>query len=419
MASGKSVLVIGGGVIGLCTAYYAMKAGHKVTVLEREAREHDGCSFGNAGMVVPSHFIPLAAPGMVGLGLRMLLRPDGPFYLRPRLDADLLHWVLSFMRAANAGHVARSAPLLRDLNLASRACYEALADESGNEFGLVKKGLLMLCRSESALHHEARVAAQAKALNVPAQVVSPEEAARLDPAVRMDIAGGVYFPHDCHLNPGHFVSRLTERLEREGVGFLWSTEVWDWTAAPDGISAVSTNHGSLSADEYVVAGGAWSSVLMRRLGLRLPLQAGKGYSITLPAPRELPALCSIFTEARVAVTPMGDSLRFAGTMEITGLDTSINRRRVGGILKSIPAYMPAFKSEDFRGLPVWTGLRPCSPDGMPYIGRPKGLNNLCIATGHAMMGMSLGPITGKLVAELLSDREPSLDIGLLRPNRYA
>jgi D-amino-acid dehydrogenase len=169
----------------------------------------------------------------------------------------------------------------------------------------------------------------------------------------------------------------------------------------------------------VIAGGAWTPELTRTLGVRVLMQAGKGYSLTLPAPRQLPEVCSILTEARVAVTPMGDSLRFAGTMEITGLDTSVNPRRVRGIVQSVPHYFPAFRPEDFRDVPVWRGLRPCSPDGLPYLGRFAAFSNLSLASGHAMMGLSLGPVTGKLMAELLSDEPPSLDLVLLRPDRYA
>jgi D-amino-acid dehydrogenase len=419
MPNQKSILIIGGGVIGLCTAWYALQAGHRVTIVERGKPDHDSCSLGNAGMIVPSHFIPLAAPGMVGLGLRMMLRPDSPFYIRPRLDGELLRWGMAFLRAANEEHVRRSAPLLRDLNMQSRACYEAMAKARGNDFGLVQKGLLMLCKTEATLHEETNVVKKAQELGVPAEALTPEATAKLDPNIRMDIAGAVYFPQDCHLIPQAFVAGLTRDLEREGAKFLWSAEVEGWQAAAGCVQAARTTQGDLTADEFVIAGGAWSSRLAAGLGLRLPMQAGKGYSLTLPQPPELPSLCSILTEARVAVTPMGSALRFAGTMEVTGLDTSTNPRRVQGIINSIPRYFPGFAPEDFRAVPVWTGLRPCSPDGLPYIGRTKRFSNLTIATGHAMMGLSLGPATGQLMTDILSDRPPALDLSLLNPDRYA
>lgn len=419
MSKSKSVIIVGGGVIGLCTAYYAMRKGHQVTLVERGGPEHDSCSLGNAGMIVPSHFVPLAAPGMVAYGLRVMWNPESPFYVRPRLSPDLLRWGWQFWRAANADHVRRSGPLLRDMNLESRRCYEELAAQSNNAFGLVQRGLLMLCKTEKTLHEEAELVAKAQALGLKAEVLNAKQTAERDPGVTMDVAGSVYFAQDCHLTPQKFVAELTRLLEAGGVKFQWNTETKGWRAGNGRIEAMQTTQGDLTADEYVLAGGSWSPEIVRDLKLNLPMQAGKGYSVTLPNPRQQPELCSIFTEARVAVTPMGDTLRFGGTMEVTGLDETVNPTRVNGILKSIPHYFPAFKVEDFQSLPVWRGLRPCSPDGMPYVGRFGRYSNLSAATGHAMMGLSLGPVTGKLMAEILSEERPSIGIEALRPDRYA
>ena len=414
----KEVVIVGGGVIGLCTAYYAALRGHRVTVVERGPEDHGGCSFGNAGMIVPSHFIPLAAPGMVALGLKWMWNPESPFYVKPRFDLDLIQWGLDFYRAANANHVRRSAPLLRDLHLASRECFEQLHLGSGQDFGLVQKGLLMLCKTAHTLDEEAKTAAQARDLGVPAEVLDASQTARLDPNVRMEIAGAIYFPKDCHLSPARFMAALKRLLDRAGVKFLWNTEVKKWLVSRNRIFRILTNEGGLAGDEFVLCGGVWSSIVASGLRLRLPMQAGKGYSVTLPKPRQLPEICSILTEARVAVTPMDGQLRFGGTMEMAGINEDINLRRVRGIIQAIPRYYPDFKVEDFQELPVWRGLRPCSPDGLPYLGRPAAYSNLVIATGHAMMGLSLGPVTGKLVSEILSDEKPSIEIGLLKPDRY-
>ncbi len=419
MPKSKSILIVGGGVIGLCTAYYAMQKGHSVTIIERGEPTHDSCSLGNAGMIVPSHFVPLAAPGMVAYGLRVMWNPESPFYVRPRLSLDLMRWGWQFWRAANAAHVARSGPLLRDLSLESRRCYEELAAQMDNRFGLVQKGLLLLCKTEKTLHQEAELVEKAHALGLKAEALDAKQTALRDPGVRMDVAGSIYFEQDCHLAPQKFVAELTRALEAGGAAFRWSTEVTGWRTNSGRIEAVQTTQGEQTADEYVLAGGSWSPQIVNGLRLNLPMQAGKGYSVTLTEPRQQPQLCSIFTEARVAVTPMGNTLRFGGTMEITGLDESINPARVNGILKSIPNYFPAFQPEDLRGLPVWRGLRPCSPDGLPYVGRFGRYRNLSAATGHAMMGLSLGPVTGKLMGELLSDETPSLPLDALSPDRYA
>jgi D-amino-acid dehydrogenase len=399
-------------------AYYARQRGHRVTVLERGGPEHDSCSLGNAGMVVPSHFVPLAAPGMVAMGLRMMGNPESPFYIKPRLDMDLIAWAWRFMRSANRRHVERAKPCLKSLHLRSRQCFEDLNALPGRQFGLVQKGLIMLCRKEETLKEESHAAEEARRMGIPAEVLTPEEAARLDPGVRMDMAGAVYYPKDCHLSPNRFMSELTRLLQESGVQILWNTPVTGWQILGGEVEAVRAEGRVLEADEYVIAGGAWSPAVARQTGLRLPMQAGKGYSLTLDKPRQLPEICSILTEARVAVTPMGTSLRVGGTMEIAGLDQSINERRVRGIIKSVPQYFPEFQEEDFRGVPAWSGLRPCTPDGLPYLGRTRKYRNLSVATGHAMMGLSLGPVTGQLMAEVLSDKTPSLDISLLDPERF-
>ena len=415
----KHVLIVGGGVVGLCAALYATQRGHRITIVERGAPDHDSCSLGNAGMIVPSHIIPLAAPGVVAQALRWMWNPQSPFYIKPRLSRDLMDWAWRFWRASGTAHVARSAPLLRDLHLAGRACYEELAASRDNDFGLVRKGLLMLCRTGHALEEESRNADHARRHGIPAEVLDARQTAILDPGLRMSIAGAVHYPKDCHLSPDRFVAGTTALLEREGVEFAWGTEVTGWRSHGGQIAAVRTNRGEIAAEEFVVAGGAWSQLIVRDLRIKLPLQAGKGYSLTLPGPRKLPNLCSILCEARIAVTPIGAALRFGGTMEISGLDEKVSTARVRGIIRSVPEYFPDFSPDDFRDITPWHGLRPLTPDGLPYLGRTGRYNNLIIATGHAMMGMSLGPISGKLVAQLLSGEQPSIDIGLLSPDRYA
>jgi D-amino-acid dehydrogenase len=300
----------------------------------------------------------------------------------------------------------------------SRACFEELSELSGNTFDLVKKGLLMLCQTQQALEEEGHMAEKARALGIPAEVLNAAQAATREPAVRMQIAGAVYFPNDCHLSPHRFMARLKEQAEKLGVRFLWETEATGWRCSGGRVDEVVTQRGVMAADEFVVCGGSWSSAVARGLNLKLPMQAGKGYSLTLPNPRQLPEICAILTEARVAVTPMGSALRFGGTMELAGLNEAINPRRVQGIIKAVSRYYPDFTAADFAGIQPWRGLRPCSPDGLPYLGRTRRYANLILATGHAMMGLSLGPVTGKLVAELVTEGRASLDLGLLAPDRF-
>ena len=414
----KHILIIGGGVIGLSAAYFCSRRGFRVTVIDRNGPLRDGCSFGNAGMIVPSHFVPLAAPGMVALGLKWMWNPRSPFYIKPRLSWDLLSWAYRFWRASTKQHVERAAPLLRDLHLASRACYEKLADDWGDSFELKLHGLLMLCKLPHTLDEESHTAEKARQLGMPAEVHDAAGTAKLDPDVRMDVHGSVFFPRDCHLSPQRLMAGYQARLIDAGATFVWNADVNGFDLNDRRVTRVKTSVGDFEADEIIIAGGSWSPSLGKMLRLSLPMQAGKGYSLTVKTPRQLPKICSIFTEARIAVTPMGGTLRFGGTMEIAGLNEKISPQRVQGIIDAVPRYYPDFSAEDFAGIEPWRGLRPCSPDGLPYLGRAKRYENLIVATGHAMMGLSLAPITGELVSKMVSGEAVGMDLGMLLPDRF-
>ena len=420
------VVIVGGGVIGLCVAYYALKAGKKVVLLEREPEEGDNCSAENAGMVVPSHFVPLAAPGMIALGLRWMLSSESPFAIRLRPNRKLMRWLYLFWRSANKNHVIHNRELLCDLNLKSRQLFVELAKDGSYE--LVKKGLLMLCKGPDALEEESSLALDANDLGLEVEVCDSRRLAEIDPDIEMDVEGGVWFKQDCHLDPSIFLNQLREKILGMGAeihhqvcadGFVMENGQAKALRCIN-LGENESSSDNVEADQFVIAGGAWSSSLARDLGLDLPILAGKGYSMTVPEPVQLPRVCSILNEARVAVTPMGDSLRFAGTMELGDNDLSINARRVKGILKSIPNYFPQFKVDHFNGIKRWSGLRPCSPDGLPYIGPAgQGAEGVFIATGHAMMGLSLGPITGHLMANILCNEYNDLPLDALFPGRFA
>ena len=417
------VVILGGGVIGMCSAYYALRRGFQVTVIEREQAGGDNCSMGNAGMIVPSHFIPLAAPGMISKGLRWMFNPESPFYVRPRVNLGLARWGWLFYRNSTAKHVEQTRELLRDLNLESRRLFAELAEE--DDFGLEKRGMLMLCKTAKGLDEEAEVAAAAREIGLEAEVVDAADAARLDPGITMDVTGAVYFPQDCHLDPARFMSSMRRRVTALGGEIVSGVEIDAIETKGGRVSALVSDGrradcgGRFEGDEFIIAGGSWTPGLLEKAGIKLPLQAGKGYSLTLPNPPELPRVCSIFVEAKVAITPMGGSLRFAGTMEVGGLDLSIDPKRVRGIVKSVHSYFPKFSEADFEGVKPWAGLRPVSPDGIPYLGKAPGLPNLTVASGHAMMGLSLGPVTGRLVADLLAEEKPFRPIGQMAVERFA
>lgn len=414
----REAVIVGAGIVGLCCAHEAVRRGWRVTVVDRGQPEDPSCSSGNAGMVVPSHFIPLAAPGMVTLGLKWMWNPESPFYIKPRIDPALARWGWLFMRAATAKRVARAAPVLRDMHLASRAAYLDLAREHGNDFGLVEHGLVMLCRTERGLAEEEEAGAKARELGVPAEVVNPEQLARMEPRLKMNVAGGVIYPKDCHLSPLRFLEAMRRVLREAGVQFRWGRQVDGWKVEGARIIAVETGDEPVEGDAFVLAGGAWSMHLGSKLGIDLPMQAGKGYSVTLENPPARPGICGILTEARVAFTPIGETLRFGGTMEIGGLDGAVSRRRVEGIAKAVPRYFPQFSRDDLMDKPVWRGLRPCAPDGMPYLGRSAAVSNLVVATGHAMMGVSLAPVTGRLVGQVLDGEPTDIPLDLVAPDRF-
>lgn len=369
-------------------------------------------------MIVPSHFVPLAAPGMVALGLKWMWNPESPFFIKPRIDAGLLDWGWKFMRAATREHVNRCAPLIRDLSLASRQLFINW-QESGQDLGLVTDGLIMLCRTGHGLEEEAAAAAKAKKLGIPAEVLDAKGLAEAEPGVTTSAVGGVLYPKDAHLSPEKFIAALESALLDEGCDFVWQAEALGWRKERKKLAALKTNRGEVAGDEFILAAGSWSDTMLDGLDLRLPMQSGKGYSLTVKEPVQLPRKCAIFTEARVAVTPMNGQLRFGGTMEIAGRDESITRRRVHGIIRAASQYYPAFEESHFQGIEPWRGLRPCSPDGMPYLGRTKAASNLVIATGHAMMGLSLAPITGQLAGAIVDGERTGIDLSLLDPDRFA
>lgn len=415
---GKRVVVLGAGVIGMAVAQACAEEGHAVTVLERSPRRRDGCSFGNAGMVVPSHFTPLATLGTLQLGLKWMWNPRSPLYLRPRWDWDFFAWMLRFVASANPVKVALAEPVLRDFNLFSREVYEELAGR-GWDFGWERRGLLMLCRTGHGLREEARAALRARQLGLEVDVLGSGDLCAVERGVYLRVEGAVHYRGDRHLVPERFVRCLEEDAASRGADLRFGVEVAGWDCRGGRVRGVRTSAGGyVEADEFVVCGGAWSDVVVEGLGLRLPMQPGRGYSLTLPQPRQLPEVCSILCEDRVAVTPMAGALRVGGTMELAGMGRPVNPERVAALGRAFVRYYPQFEEREFEGIEPWQGMRPCSPDGLPYLGRTGRWSNVVVATGHAMMGLSLAPGTGRLVASVVGGRDPEVPVGLFSPDRF-
>lgn len=439
------VAVVGAGIVGLCCALEACRRGFEVTVIEREGRERDGTSYGNAGMLVPSHLTPLATPGATAQALRWMADAGSPLYVRPRADPALLAWGWRFWRASTPARVARAQPLLRDLHLASLEAYGELERAWGGAFTVGRRGLLLLCASERGLEEEAAAARRASDLGLATRLLDATGVAALQPGVEMAAVGGVHYVGDAHLEPDAFMRALQAEVERLGATFRWRTEVAGAdlgaargdprriarlrlvrtgyaTSVPLGADEPAPpvrEESTLEVDEVVLAAGIASAALAPAFGTALPMQAGKGYSLTLPEPPQALTTPTILSEARVAVTPFGRPVRFGGTMEIDEPRPGPNPRRVRGIVAAAGRYFPAFREELFRHLPVWHGFRPMAPDTLPYLGRSRRTPNLVVATGHAMMGVSLAPVSGRIVAAVLAGEGVPFDLEPLAPDRFA
>ncbi len=417
MEQNTKVLIIGGGAIGMCTAYYLLQRGVKATILDR-GEMGQACSLHNAGYVSPSHFVPLAAPGIISQGLKWLLDPISPFYIKPRFDLEFVSWAWRFRRSCSRANVERGAPLLRDLSNESKALFETMSKTSGMNFEFSPRGLLILFRTERGRADQLEEAEMAHRIGVGTLFLEKSDVQKLVPETEVRAEGGLYFPGDCHITPAKFVSDLAGHLRANGVTLMTNTPVKKLVKEGNRIRSVVTPDGEVSADEFVLAGGSWSPEIVRPLGIRLPVQAGKGYSVTIQRPDRKPLVPMILSEARVALTPMGNTFRAAGTMEIAGLDLSVSQRRVQAILDAVPRYIGGFAPDDFKDGEVWAGLRPVSPDGLPFIGRFAAFPNLVSATGHAMLGITLAPVTGKIVADVLTGSTPQFNMALLDPGRF-
>jgi len=410
------VAVIGGGVIGVAAARALAERGARVVLLER-GDVCSGASYGNAGWVSPSHGTPLPAPGVVRQALRWLFDPDSPFYVKPRADLELARWLLAFLRASTAARAAETMRLNRELIVASLREYEKLGAELGDDFGFAQRGLVVACESDEGLTKARHELEALRGLGGEGSVLTADELRAAVPSASPSLRGGVRFPEDAHLDPERLVRALARRAEALGARIETGQEVLALERVGRRIARVVATRGDFRADHVVLAAGAWSPAVAAGLGLRLPVQAAKGYSVTVRCSPGAVAEPVLLFEAKVAVTPLGDRLRFAGTLELAGLDLRVNARRVSAILRGVERFLPGASGS--ARLETWRGLRPLCPDDRPMIGRPRSVENLVIATGHGMSGISQGPATGRLVAELCSGARPSFPLEPFSPDRFA
>jgi D-amino-acid dehydrogenase len=411
-------VVIGGGIVGLSSAYYLQQSGWQVTVVDKGDFSNN-CSYGNAGYVCPSHFIPLASPGIISQGLRWMLNPQSPFYIKPRLDAGLISWGLKFVQSATPQNVARHAEPLRDIAILSKQLYEEWLTLPGFDFAYQRKGLLEYFQTTEKEEHAHHTAHEAQQLGLEARVMQADAVQAMEPHTRLNIRGALWFGCDAHLHPNLVMEQLMAHLEAKRVIFLPNAAVTGFETNKDQVTRVIAGSHVLDADVVVIASGSWSRQLAKQVGVNLPLVGGRGYSLTFNSSRLKLNHPGVLMEGRVALTPLNEQLtRLGGTMEITSLDAPPRMNRVLGIINAAKKFFPDFDLPVPNLNDVWYGYRPCSADGMPFIGRTHSYTNCIVATGHAMVGMSLGPATGKLVSEIANEVPTSVDVAPYAVHRF-
>lgn len=414
----KNVLVIGGGIIGLSSAFYLQQAGHKVTVLDK-GDFSDNCSYGNAGYVCPSHFIPLATPGIVWKGLKWMFNSRSPFYVRPSLDSSLIDWGFKFIKSANQKKVEAAAIPLRDIAVLSQKEYQNWASLPGFDFAYQQKGLLEIFQTQAAAEHAQHTVAKGKELGLAVELLNYEDMQSMEPQTKINGIGAVFFKCDAHLYPNKLMRSLLAYLKQRGVQLIANEEVVSFEKEGKKIKKAITAKQVYEADEVIIATGAWSREIAAMMETKIPMMPGRGYSLTLENSKYQLNYPAILVEGRVAVTPMdGNKIRFGGTMEVVPTKTPPRYHRVEGILNAVKSFIPEFDIPMPSTDQLWYGYRPCSADGLPYIGRISHYKNVVVATGHAMLGLSLGAGTGKLVSELVDEKASSMDLKPFAVERF-
>jgi D-amino-acid dehydrogenase len=412
----KNIVIIGGGIVGLCSAYYLSKEGHQITVIDK-GDITSGASFVNAGYITPSHIIPLASPGMIAKGIKMMFNSASPFYMKPRLDAEFLKWSWYFHKSSTKAKVEKAIPVIKEINLISRELFTDIKNSGDlGEFQLERKGLLMLYKTEASYLHEKEIADRASFLGLEVSELNKTELKKIEPNVNIDAEGAIHYKCDGHTTPTEIMPKMLNYLKSVGVNICINEKALDINTSNGVIKEVITDKNNYHPDEVVLAAGSWSGELSKKLNLKLSLQGGKGYRINVARNTGI-SMPAILMEAKMAVTPMNGFTRFAGTMEFSGNNNVVRKERVLAIANGAHSFYPDLEINSAETENAKTGLRPVSPDGLPYIGKSASIKNLTIATGHAMMGWSLGPATGKLVSELINDKKTSMNIAAFSPER--
>jgi D-amino-acid dehydrogenase len=416
MSERVDVLVVGGGVIGLASALALLDAGRSVRVLEANTTG-SGSSHGNCGTITPSHAAPLAAPGKIAKALHWMLTPDAPFYVKPRFDPALWSWLLRFAAHCNARDWHSAMVARATILTSSRASLPQWIARYRLDCEFAEEGVDYVFRSDAELSHLAAELPQLAELGIAAEVLDGAAYLRDEPALRDGVVGVVRFPGDARLRPDRYVAGLARAVREAGGVIEEQCEVQGIAAEDDGVR-VATSQGRRDARDVVIATGAWSPLLAKLAGLaKLPVQPGKGYSITYDRPALAPKHAMVLCERSVCVTAWDSGYRLGSTMEFSGYDTTLNRRRLDALERGAHEYLhepvgPVKREE-------WFGWRPVSVDDLPIIGRAPGHRHVWLATGHGMLGVSMSTATAELVADLVCSRTARIDPMPYSPERFA
>ena len=411
----KKVLIVGGGIIGICSAYFLKKDGFDVTIVDKSSM-NTGASYINAGYLSPGHIIPLASPGVISQGLKWMFDSSSPFYIQPRLNIPFIKWLLAFNKSCSEKNVENSIRPIIDLSVFSQELLNQIKTENQMSFHYEKKGLMMLCKTEKSLLKEEKVVKKALESGLSAKMLTVDDIKLIEPQINIDSIGAAYFKSDHHTTPAELIIELKKIITDNGVKCLKNTEIEDFEIDRDEIKSVIISGKRVIFDEYVLSAGTWTSQICEKLGIGLLLQAGKGYSINHH--KETGITCpAILVEAKCAITPMNGFSRFSGTMEISSINNKLRMNRVNAIANSVESFYPSIKISKSDRKNAGFGFRPISADGLPYIGRTNKLKNVLIASGHGMMGWSMSTGTGKIISEILSEKKTSINIDRFNPNR--
>lgn len=416
MATSKRVVIVGGGIIGLAAAHYLKRAGCQVLVLDKSTIG-GACSHGNCGLITPSHVLPLNAPGAVQKTMKAMMHSNSPFAIKPRFDLALMGWLLKFMARCNQNDMLTSAIGRHELLQSSRKLYEDLLINENLECEFEANGCLFVYQTKEAMDDYAKInELVSKKFGVSAKRYDEHALLDLEPSLKPGIAGGWHYEMDAHMRPDILVNNWKMLLENSGVIFDENVEVTGFSNQNGTVSAVRTTDDEIPADVVLVASGAWTPFLNKHVGFKIPIQPGKGYSLTMPRPRQCPKHPMLFQEHKVAVTPMASGYRLGSTMEFAGYDTSINPKRLQLLKDSAELYL--FEPHTKPIEEEWYGWRPMTYDGKPIIDRSPKFDNLWVAAGHNMLGLSMAPATGKLVSEMITDKPPHIEPSHFSATRF-